>query len=99
MLRPRIERRLRTVSTKISSLRISLESAEEALRQTEDEAEDARLRALVSETPLAQREYEDSRRHVEAQRRGRDRIKVEMAKLELAQDGLLDAYTKKNGSH
>ncbi len=52
-------------------------------------AEDARLRALVSETPLANHEWQEARRHEEAMTRGRDAASARVAELERAQDELL----------
>lgn len=92
MVRSRIERRLADVGKRLGALRTDLAVAEQALMQVDGEADDARLRALVSETPLAQKEHEQARRQVEVLRRNRDELKLEIAKLEARQDELLDAY-------
>lgn len=92
MVRSRIERRLADVGKQLRSLRTDLAVAEQALLQVDYEADDARLRALVSETPLAQKEHEQVRRQVDVLRRSRDELRDEIAKLELRQDELLDAY-------
>jgi sialic acid synthase SpsE len=54
------------------------------------EAEDARLRALMSETPLADAEAHETRRHADAQARSRDALLRSIAELEREQDALLD---------
>ena len=92
MVRSRIERRLADVGKRLRSLRTDLAVAEQALMQVDYEADDARLRALVSETPIAQKEHEQARRQVEVLRRNRDVLKAEISKLEARQDELLDAY-------
>ena len=92
--RSRIEKRLKDVGRRLSSLRTDLAVAEEAVIQVEGEADDARLRALVSETPLAEREHQEVRRQAEVQRRNRDALRDEIAKLELRQDDLLDQYNQ-----
>ena len=92
MVRSRIERRLADVGKRLSTLRTDLGVAEQALLQVDYEADDARLRALVSETPLAQKEHEQARRQVDVIRRNRDELKEEILKLEARQDELLDAY-------
>ena len=92
MVRSRIERQLADVGKRLKALRIDLAVAEQALMQVDYEADDARLRALVSETPVAQKEHEQARRQVEVLRRNRDELKSEIAKLESRQDELLDAY-------
>jgi len=94
MARTRIERRLADTGKRLRSLRSDLAVAEQALIQVDGESEDARLRALVSETPLAQKEHEQVRRQVEVLRRNRDELKTEIARLEVRQDELLDQYNE-----
>jgi len=95
MVRSRVERRLADVGKRLRSLRTDLAVAEQALMQVDYEADDARLRALVSETPLAQKEHEQARRQVDVVRRNRDEVETEIAKLEQLQDDLLDEYNEK----
>lgn len=64
--------------------------ADEQLLALSEEAEDTRLRALVSETPIAEREHEEAQRHVDAMARHRAKVVAEIADLEQAQDDLLD---------
>ena len=63
---------------------------EEQLDHLSGDAEDARLRALVSETPLADHERHEAQRHAEAMRRHRDALLADLAKLDVSQDELLD---------
>ena len=74
------------------ALRTDLAVAEQALMQVDYEADDARLRSLVSETPVAQKEHEQARRQVEVNRRNRDELQAEIARLEVRQDELLDTF-------
>lgn len=92
MVRSRIERRLADVGRRLRALRTDLAVAEQALMQVDGEADDARLRALVSETPVAQKDHERVRRQVEVLRRNRDELRLEIARLEARQDELLDDY-------
>ena len=94
MARTRIERRLVEVGKRLGALRTDLSIAEQAVLQVEHEADDARLRALVSETPLAQREHQEARRQAEVMRRSRDELRAEVAKLEQRQAELLDAFNQ-----
>jgi len=87
---PQIERRLRRVSQQLRLLRADLQVTDEQLNQLRDEAYDARVRALVSETPLAEREHRRASRHVERMSRHRDRVAGRIAELDAAQDMLLD---------
>ncbi len=88
-----IERRLVEVGQRLKQLREDLRVADEQLAHFADEADDARLRSLVSETPLAGREHREAARHAEAMRRHRDEAATEIATLEVQQDELLDELT------
>jgi uncharacterized protein YhaN len=90
MSRTLLERRLIDVSDRLKRLRADLAVAEEQCAFLEAEAEDARLRALVSETPLAEAEAHETRRHADAQGRQRDALRRSVAQLEQEQDNLLD---------
>jgi ADP-ribose pyrophosphatase YjhB (NUDIX family) len=85
-----IERRLRDVSERLKSVRAEIAVADEQLAHLADDADDARLRALVSETPLAEQEHHEAERHADAMRRHRDALVAEVAQLEATQDDLLD---------
>lgn len=93
MLRANVERRLKDVSKRLGSLRDDLRIADEQLMQLADEAEDARLRALVSETPLAEREHKNAERHAHKMRSHREAVQSKIARLEVQQDELLDKMT------
>jgi hypothetical protein len=90
MSRSLVERRLTEVAVQLKALRPELAVADEQLAQLAEEAEDARLRALVSETPLAERDHREARRHAEAMQRHRDQVAADITRLEKAQDELLD---------
>ena len=93
MSRAQIERRLRSVSEQLKSARDDLGVTEEQLIQLADEADDARLRALVSETPIAEKEHRKASRHAERLRKHRDRLEGKIAALDAEQDELLDRLT------
>ena len=61
--------------------------------QVADEAAESRLRALVSETPLAEREYRETSRHADRLRCHRDELAERILRLEADQDALLDRFT------
>lgn len=94
MFRPSIEKRLTSVSDELRRLREDLKIVDEQLQQVSDEAEDSRLRALVSETPLAAAEHRDAAKAVGALRRNRESMMKRVHKLEELQDQLLDEFTK-----
>lgn len=93
MSRAQIERRLRSVSERLRSARDDLVVTEEQLAQLADEADDARLRSLVSETPIAEKEHRKASRHADRLRKHRDRLQAEVAALDAEQDELLDRLT------
>lgn len=90
MGRTLIERRLRDVSDRLKALSRDLAVAEEQLAHFVDDADEARLRALVSETPGAEQTHREAQRHAEAMRRHRDGLLAEVKQLEVSQDDLLD---------
>jgi hypothetical protein len=90
MTRSLLQRRLIDVSDRLKRLRAELGVAEEQCAFLEAEADDARLRSLVSETPLADAEAHEMRRHADAQGRQRDALRRSIAELEREQDALLD---------
>lgn len=90
MSRSVIERRLFEVAERLRALREELAVADEQLAALADAADDARIRALVSETPLAGREHTEAQRHADAMARHRADVLGELASLERSQDELLD---------
>jgi hypothetical protein len=85
-----LQRRLVDVSERLKRMRAELAVTEEQLVFLEEEAEDGRLRALVAETPLADVEARDARRHADAQARQADALRRTVHELEREQDSLLD---------
>ena len=92
MGRTLIERRLRDVTERLKTLRQDLVVAEEQLSHFAEEADEARLRSLVSETPGAEQTSYEAQRHAEAMRRHRDGVQAEITHLESAQNDLLDRF-------
>jgi phage terminase Nu1 subunit (DNA packaging protein) len=90
MSRLTIERKLFDVAQRLKRAREQLAVIDEQLTVMADAADEARIRSLVSETPLAQREYSEAQRHADAMERSRRTVAAEVAELEVAQDELLD---------
>ncbi len=67
-----------------------LRVADEQLAHFADDADDARIRSLVAETPVAEREHREANKHAVAMRRHRDEVRDEIARLEATQNELLD---------
>jgi len=83
-----VRRRLMEVHARLVRARQELANVEEQLVIFLDTADEARLRSLVSETPLANKEWQEARRHAEAWTRSRDEQRARVAELEKAQDEL-----------
>jgi len=90
MSRSLVERRLTEVGARLRELREELAVSDEQLAHLADAADDARLRSLVSETPLADREHQDAQRHADAMHRHRAEVIDQIGRLEQTQDELLD---------
>ena len=90
MAKSLLERRLIDVSDRLKRLRAEFAVAEEQCAFLTAEAEDAHLRSLVSETPLAEAEAHEVRRHAVAQSAQRYTLRRSIVELEREQDALLD---------
>jgi uncharacterized protein YbaP (TraB family) len=92
-----VERRLVEASKRLRKAREELAVADEQLRALADAADDARIRSLVSETPLADKESNEAQRHVDAMTRARDNLAVQVRRLEKDVDDLLDKLPSGGG--
>lgn len=92
MSKAAVERRLRQVADRLRQLREELGVTDEQLVHLADAADDARLRALVSETPVAGEDHRQASRHAEAMKRHRAHVAEEIDRLERSQDELLDQF-------
>lgn len=90
MARSVLERRLSELAERLKQVRLDLGVADEQLAHFADEADGARLRALVSETPLAEQEHREAEKHAVSMRRHHAELLAEIGRLERAQDELLD---------
>jgi hypothetical protein len=85
-----IERRLTETADRLREARRELAVVDEQLAHLVGEADETRLRSLVSETPLAEHEHREAARHADAMARHRAAVVGEIERLEQAQDELLD---------
>lgn len=90
MAQPLVERRLIELSKRLRKAREELAVAEEQLRALADAADDARIRALVAETPLATRDSNEAQRHAQAMAGARNALAAQVARMEAEVDELLD---------
>ncbi|HJM31516.1 MAG: hypothetical protein CL437_07290 [Acidimicrobiaceae bacterium] len=93
MARPLIERRLSEIGERLRRLRADVAVTEEQISHLADEADEARVRHLVSETPLSERGRREADGQVHAMSRHREDLLAEVLRLEITQDELLDRMT------
>ena len=86
----RPKERLSSISSEIAEAQTQLRILEEQLAFLEEVAEDARIRALVSETPLADREAREAREDLERMRRSVEEGRAAIDTLRAEQDRLLE---------
>lgn len=96
MPRSLIERRLLEVNDRLRRAREELAVLDEQLAALNEAADDTRIRALVSETPLADREHREAQKHVDAMLRSRADTLSSIAELEQLQGELLDRLVVEN---
>jgi len=90
MRQARIERRLVDVNKRLQRAREELGVLDQQLMALADTADDERVRALVSDSLVAERDYREAERSAEAMRRSRNAVAATIAELERTQDELLD---------
>lgn len=88
MNRRGIERRLRDTEAKLARARQELSMLEEQAMSFNDDADEARIRSLVSETPLAEREWREANRHAGVMARSIEQARQRVRDLEQARDEL-----------
>lgn len=86
----RIHRSLAALNERIAHAREQLRIVEEQILFQMDVVEDAKTRAVVSETPLAERDHHEARSDYDRLIKERERIDREIADLKAEQDRLLD---------
>ena len=90
MSRAVLERRLDALVARRRALRDELAVVDEQLAALAEAAGDARLRALVSETPMADAEHREASRSADAMAHHRSVLVADLAALDRAEDELLD---------
>jgi hypothetical protein len=90
MLRTTLERRLSDAHERLVRARTELSVLDEQLVVVNDIADETRLRALVAETPLASKEYDEASRHATVLAQTRAALVDRIAELERRQADLLD---------
>jgi hypothetical protein len=90
MHRTTIERRLSDAHEQLVRARAELAVFDEQLLVVNEIADDTRIKALVAETPVASREYDEANRHATALLQTRNALAEKITQLERRQEELLD---------
>lgn len=90
MHRTTIERRLSDAHQRLVRARSELAVLDEQLVVVNEIADDTRLRALVSETPVASKEHDEASRHATVMLQTRAALVALIVELERRQDELLN---------
>ena len=85
-----VERRLSESAERLKRLRAEVAVVEEQLAFLAEAADETRLRALVSETPLADKEHREAQKHADAMARHKAELLTQVRDVERTQDELLD---------
>ncbi len=90
MTRSLVERKLTDVTNRLRKAREELAIADEQRAALAETADELRIRAVVAETPLAEREHREAQRHVGAMDNSRNQLAKHISDLQRSQDELLD---------
>ena len=85
-----LHRKLTQSSSRLRELQEELRVVKDQMSQLVDETDELSLRALVSETPAAEFEYREAKKHADAITRHHDKVVAEIADLEIRINDLLD---------
>jgi hypothetical protein len=85
-----IAARLRSLSEEIDALKIEVRIMDEQIDFQSDVANDANLRAIVSETPLAERDSREATGDLTRMQRVREELAAKILALRAEQDKLLE---------
>mgnify|MGYP001469781179 FL=1 len=85
-----LKKKLADTVIRLKQLQDELKVAEEQLVHFSEEADDARIRSLVSETPVADQKHREANKHAESMRSYKDDLQQKIARIEALQNDLLD---------
>lgn len=78
------------MSARVRELHEELRVVDDQLSHLIGEVDELSLRALVAETPVAEFEYREAKRHADAMQRHRDNLRAELGDTERRINELLD---------
>jgi len=93
MRRAALERRIRELQRRVRTAREELAVLDEQIEALAEDAEEARVRWLVAETPLAEKESAEAHRHLELARRAASTLRGEIDQCVTDRDRYLGELT------
>jgi hypothetical protein len=91
-----VERKLTDTSSRLRKAREELAILDEQGDFFEEEAEDARIRSVIAETPGTSGHHNEAQRHVTAMAKARLSVSNRIIELQRQQDELLDKLSAKS---
>lgn len=91
-----LQRRLSSASSRLKELQTELHVVKDQMTSLVDDADELSLRALVAETPAADHEYREAKRHADTIVRHHDQLVMEIAEIQVKIDDLLDRMKESN---
>jgi predicted nucleic acid-binding Zn-ribbon protein len=88
-----LERRIRDLQRRVRVARAELAVLDEQIETLAEEAEDARVRWLVAETPLSEKESSEAHRHLELAQRAAGSLRDEIDQCVADRDRFLAELT------
>jgi predicted nucleic acid-binding Zn-ribbon protein len=88
-----LERRIREMQRRVKLARSELAVLDEQIETLAEEAEDARVRWLVAETPLSEKESSEAHRHLELAQRAANALRAEIDQCVTDRDRYLTELT------
>ena len=91
-----LERRLRSLEARLARARDELAVLDEQEHVFAEMAEEARVRSLVEESPVASHELAGAQRHADAVAKSRDVIRDQVSQLEQAREEMLERALRRD---
>lgn len=88
-----VRRKIQDLHGRVVTLRAEVAVLDEQIESMDTEVEELRVRAIVSETPLAVKEHAEAARHAELAHRARSEYAEELTRCEAKRDELLGELT------
>ena len=86
-----IKKKLNNVSSEMREIEQELQVLDEQILHFADVEDQARLKAMVAETPITSKEHSQAKRTLDVMQKSRDKLVEKLAQLNRMSDALLDS--------